>query len=113
VIKEERLLENATKQGVYIMKRLEELKMQSEIIGDVRGKGLMIGMEIVENKEDKKPAPKQASEIMMRSWKRGVAIITCGVSTIRVAPPLNITRELVDAAMEIIEDTVREVEKES
>lgn len=112
IIKEERLLENATKQGTYILKRLDELKERSEIVGDVRGKGLMIGMEIVENKETKKPSPKQASEIMMRSWKRGVAVITCGVSTIRVAPPLNITRELVDAAMAIIEDTVKEVEKE-
>jgi 4-aminobutyrate aminotransferase-like enzyme len=73
----------------------------------------MIGMEIVENKEGKKPAPQKATEIMMRSWKRGVAVITCGASTIRVAPPLSISRELVDAAMDIIEDTVREVAKEA
>jgi 4-aminobutyrate aminotransferase-like enzyme len=50
---------------------------------------------------------------MMRSWKRGVAVITCGTSTIRIAPPLNITRELVDVALEIIEDVVKEVEKEA
>jgi 4-aminobutyrate aminotransferase len=113
VIKEERLLENATKQGAHIMKRLEELKEKSEIVGDVRGKGLMIGMELVENKESKKPAPKKASEVMMRSWKRGVAVITCGVSTIRIAPPLNITRELTDSALEIVEDVVKDVEKEA
>jgi len=113
VIREEKLLENATKQGTYILKRLEELKEQSEIVGDVRGKGLMIGMEIVEDKENKKPAPKSSAEIMMRSWKRGVAVITCGVSTVRIMPPLNITRELVDAAMEIIEDAVKEIEKEA
>jgi 4-aminobutyrate aminotransferase len=113
VIKEERLLENATKQGAYILKWIEELKEQSRIIGDVRGKGLMIGMEIVEDKESKKPASAKATEIMMRSWKRGVALITCGVSTVRIVPPLNITRDLVDAAMEIIEDVVKEVEKEA
>ncbi len=112
VIKEERLLENATKQGTHIFKRLEELKEESSIVGDVRGKGLMIGMEIVANKEDKKPAPEKANEIILRSWRRGVAVITCGVSTIRIAPPLNITRELVDSALEIITDVVREVEKE-
>ncbi|MCK4424256.1 acetyl ornithine aminotransferase family protein [Candidatus Bathyarchaeota archaeon] len=112
VIREERLLENAMLQGKYIMKQLEELEEQSEIVGDVRGKGLMIGMEIVENKETKKPAPKMAKEIMIRSWKRGVAVITCGASTMRVAPPLNVTRELVDAAIEIIKDVVKEVEKE-
>ncbi len=113
VIKNERLLENAAKQGAYIMKRLEKLKDQSEIVGDVKGKGLMIGMEIVENKENKKPAAKKASEIMTRSWKRGVAVITCGVSTVRIAPPLIINRELVDAALDIIEDVIKEVEKES
>jgi 4-aminobutyrate aminotransferase len=111
-IKEEKLLENAAKQGAYIMKRLEELKARSEIVGDVRGKGLMIGLEIVEDKKSKKPAPEKVKEIMMRSWKRGVAVITCGTSTIRIAPPLVITRELVDSALDIIEDTVKEVEKE-
>ena len=111
-IKEQNLLENAARQGNYIMKRLRELAEQSEIIGDVRGKGLMIGVEIVEDKDSKKPAPNLAKEIIMRSWKRGVAIITCGVSTLRIAPPLIITRELVDAALEIVEDTIREVEKE-
>ena len=112
VIKEEKLLENAAKQGTYIMKRLEELKARSEIVGDVRGKGLMIGLEIVEDKKSKKPAPEKVKEIMMRSWKRGVAVITCGTSTIRIAPPLVITRDLVDSALDIIEDTVKEVEKE-
>jgi 4-aminobutyrate aminotransferase len=113
IVKEEKLLENATKQGNYILKRLDELERQSKIIGDVRGKGLMIGMEIVEDKENKKPSPQKATEIMMRSWKRGVAVITCGASTIRIAPPLSISRELVDAAMDIIEDTVKEVGKET
>jgi 4-aminobutyrate aminotransferase len=113
VIKEEKLLENATKQGAYIMKRLEEMRDQSEIVGDVRGKGLMIGMEIIEDKESKKPAPQKVTEIMTRSWKRGISVISCGVSTIRIAPPLIITRELVDSALDIIEDCTREVEKES
>ncbi|MFB0501012.1 MAG: acetyl ornithine aminotransferase family protein [Candidatus Bathyarchaeia archaeon] len=111
-IKEEKLLENATKQGNYIMKRLEDFKDECEILGDVRGKGLMIGAEIVENKDTKKPAKEKATEIMMRSWKRGIAIITCGVSTLRVAPPIIITRELVDAALDIVEDVIKEVDKE-
>ncbi len=112
VIEEEKLLENATKQGNYIKKRLENLKDECEILGDVRGKGLMIGAEIVENKDTKKPAKEKATEIMMRCWKRGVAIITCGASTLRIAPPLIITRELVDAALDIVEDVIKEVEKE-
>jgi 4-aminobutyrate aminotransferase len=112
-IQEERLLENAIKQGAYIMKRFGELMEKSEIVGDVRGKGLMIGVEIVEDKKSKKPAPQKASEIMMRSWKRGVNVITCGASTIRIAPPLVITRELVDSALDILENSVKEVEKQA
>jgi len=112
VIKTERLLENAHKQGNYIMKRLNEAKEKNEIVGDVRGKGLMIGAEIIENKKTKAPAPKKAEEIMLRSWKRGVAVITCGKSTIRVAPPLIITKDLIDSALDIIIDTMKEVEKE-
>jgi 4-aminobutyrate aminotransferase len=112
VIKNERLMENALKQGNYIMKRLNEFKEKSEILGDVRGKGLMIGAEIVEDKKTKAPAPKKAEEVMMRSWKRGVVVITCGKSTIRVAPPLLITKDLVDSALDIVTDTIKEVEKE-
>jgi 4-aminobutyrate aminotransferase len=113
VVKEEKLLENANKQGAYILKRLGELKEQCEIVGDVRGKGLMIGMEIVEDKESKKPAPQKVTEIMMRSWKRGINVISCGASTIRIAPPLIITRDLVDSALDIIEDVTKEVGKET
>ena len=113
VVREEKLLENATKQGAYIMKRLGEFKDRSEIVGDVRGKGLMIGMEIVEDKESKKPAPQKVTEIMMRSWKRGVNVITCGASTVRIAPPLIINKELIDASLDIIEDVTKEVEKEN
>lgn len=112
VIQDEGLRENAAKEGTYIMKRLRDLKEESAIVGDVRGKGLMIGIELVEDKTSKKPASKQAAEVMMRSWKRGVAVITCGKSTIRIAPPLVITRELVDAGMDIIEDAIKQVERE-
>jgi 4-aminobutyrate aminotransferase len=111
-IKEEKLLENAEKQGEYILKRLRELKGQSEIIGDVRGKGLMIGVEIVEDKKTKKADKKKTEEIMVRSWKQGVAVITCGVSTLRIAPPLNITRELVNSGLAIVEDVISDVEKD-
>jgi len=112
VIKEEKLLENAEKQGNYIMKRLQDLKDECEIVGNVQGKGLMIGAEIVEDNETKNPGADKAREVMMRCWKRGIALITCGTSTLRIVPPLTITRELVDAGLEIIEDAIKEVEKE-
>jgi 4-aminobutyrate aminotransferase len=112
VIREEKLLENAEKQGSYIMKWLRDVKQEQEIVGDIRGKGLMIGVEFVEDKETKKAGADQAREVMIRCWRRGVAIITCGVSTLRLIPPLTITRELVDTSLEIIGDAIKEVEKE-
>jgi 4-aminobutyrate aminotransferase len=113
VIKEEKLLENAEKQGSYILKWLEDVKQEQEIVGDVRGKGLMIGVEFVEDKETKKEGADQAREVMIRCWRRGVAVITCGISTLRLVPPLTITRELIDTSLEIIVDAIKEVEKES
>jgi 4-aminobutyrate aminotransferase len=113
IVKEEKLLENANKQGAYALKRLGNLKERSEIVGDVRGKGLMIGVELVEDKESKKPAAQKAAQVITRAWKRGVAIVTCGASTIRIVPPLTIQREMLDTALDIVEDTISEVAKEA
>ncbi len=110
VIKEERLLENAAKQGAFALKRLEELKEHCSIVGDVRGKGLMIGVELVENKKTCTPAVKKASEVIQRAWKRGVAVITCGASTLRIAPPLTIKQDLLGSALDVVEECILEVE---
>jgi len=112
IIKKEKLLENAEKQGNYIMKWLRDTKEEHEIVGDVRGKGLMIGIEFVEDKESKKVGPDQAREVMLRCWRRGIAIVTCGVSTLRLVPPLTITQDLVDSSLEIIGDVIKEVDEE-
>jgi 4-aminobutyrate aminotransferase len=113
VIREEKLLENANKQGVYALKRLNEFAEGTPLVGDVRGKGLMIGVELVENKEDKKPSSEEARQVMVRSWKRGVAIVTCGVSTLRLSPPLTMQKEMLDAALDIVEDSINEVAAEA
>ncbi len=113
VVKEGRLLEAAKKQGDHALKRLNEFGEESEIVGDVRGKGLMIGVELVEDKESKKPASKKAADVMARSWKRGIAMVTCGVSTLRFSPPLTISRDMIDAALDIVEDAITEVSKEA
>lgn len=113
IIKEQQLLDNANKQGAFAMKRLEELKETCNIVGDVRGKGLMIGVELVEDKETKKPASQKAAEVILRSWKRGVAVVSCGASTIRIVPPLTIQNDVLGAALDIVENTINEVAKES
>ena len=107
---EEGLMENARKQGEYLIKRLLEFKDKYEIVGDVRGLGLMIGMEIVE-KDGYTPSPKKMRSIMINSFKRGVLVIGAGTSTLRFSPPLNISREEIDEALEIIEDEIKKASK--
>jgi len=109
VIREEKLMENATRQGAYLMKRLKEMQQKYPLIGDVRGKGLMVGAEFVKDQETKEPAPKELEEVMNKCFRRGLAIITAGKSTMRFAPPLIITREIIDEGLEIFEGAVKEV----
>lgn len=111
IIRDEHLMENAVRQGDYIMKRLKEMKEKYPIIGDVRGKGLMIGAEIVRDPKTKEFGRQEAHDIMMKSFRRGLAVITAGQSTIRIAPPLVITRDLVESGMDVLEGAVKEVSK--
>ncbi|MCW4013344.1 MAG: acetyl ornithine aminotransferase family protein [Candidatus Bathyarchaeota archaeon] len=110
IIKTDKLLENATEQGGYIKKRLEEMMETHRMIGDVRGIGLMVGVEIVKDKDSKEVAPKATEEIMMECFRNGLAIVNCGVNVIRWMPPLTITRDLVEPSLEIFEKALSKVE---
>ncbi|HUS79181.1 MAG TPA: acetyl ornithine aminotransferase family protein [Patescibacteria group bacterium] len=110
IIEEEGLLENSESQGSYIKKRLTEMKDDHKMIGDVRGIGLMVGVELVKDKYTKEPAKQETNDVMMSCFRKGVAIVNCGVSTIRMMPPLTITRELIDRSLEIFEESLSEVE---
>jgi 4-aminobutyrate aminotransferase len=109
IIKDEKLMENATRQGTYLVKRLKELQQKYLIMGDVRGKGLMVGVEFVKDRETKEPAAQEVLDVMNKCFRRGLAIITAGKSTMRFAPPLIITHELIDAGLEVFEGAVKEV----
>ncbi|MEM2098502.1 MAG: acetyl ornithine aminotransferase family protein [Candidatus Bathyarchaeia archaeon] len=113
IVKEENLLDNANKQGAYALKRLRELRDNCEIVGDVRGKGLMIGVELVEDKDTKKPAAEKAQRVITQVWKRGVVLVKCGDSTLRIAPPLTIQKETLDVALDIVEDVIVSVGKDA
>lgn len=109
IIREEKLLENATRQGIYMMKRLKEMQQRYSIMGDVRGKGLMIGVELVKDQATKEPASDEMFSIISKCFKRGLAVIGADKSVIRFAPPLIITRELVDAGLDVFEGVLKEV----
>jgi 4-aminobutyrate aminotransferase len=111
IIKTENLLENAQKQGKLIKDRLNEMKDQHPMIGDVRGKGLMVGVELVKDKTTKEYAQKETGEVMMECFRNGLAIVNCGINVIRWMPPLTITSDLVEPALEIFEKSLTKIEK--
>lgn len=107
VILEEKLPENAAKQGEYLVKRLNELKEKYEEIGDVRGKGLMVGVEFVKSKETKEPNKKFREKVIEEAFKRGLILLGAGTSSLRLQPPLVIREEHVDVAIEILEESIK------
>lgn len=111
VIEKEKLLENAEKVGKHIIKRFREMQEKYEIIGDVRGLGLMIGVELVKCRESKEPASEALNWILTEAFKRGVLPIGAGVSVLRIAPPLVIDIETADKGLDILEDLIREADK--
>jgi len=111
IIKTENLLENAQRQGKLIKDRLNEMKDEHPMIGDVRGKGLMVGVELVKDKTTKEYAQKETGDVMMECFRNGLAIVNCGINVIRWMPALNITSDLVEPALEIFEKSLTKIEK--
>jgi len=110
VIERESLLEHADAIGEYILDALAEMQARHPTIGDVRGKGLMIGVEFVLDKRTKEPAHDLAEDITQRGFQKGLLLLPAGVSTIRLSPALNIPKELVDEALEVFEEALSEAE---
>ena len=108
IIEEENLLKNALEVGEFIMGRLKEIKERFEIIGDVRGKGLMIGVEIV--KENGRPDPEMTGKICWRAFELGLILPSYGMfgNVIRITPPLVLTKEVAEKALEIIERAIKD-----
>ena len=97
--------EKAVEKGNYLMKRLNELKDKYPIIGDVRGMGLMIGVELVE--ENKAPAAQKRELIVKTALDGGLVLLPAGDSVIRFVPPLIIKKSEIDRGLEIFEEALR------
>jgi 4-aminobutyrate aminotransferase len=110
---EEELMAKALKTGSRLLKRLKKLKESHPIIGDVRGKGLMLGLELVKNRNSREPHAKAADEIVQRAFQKGLLMLPCGESVIRFSPPLVIRPEQVDIAVDIFTEVLSRYEKEN
>jgi 4-aminobutyrate aminotransferase len=113
VINSEKLMENAVKMGRVAMKRLEEMKEDYEIVGDVRGKGLFIGVEIVKSKKTKECGVHESQAVAKACFKDGLVLISAGRNTLRVIPPLNVAREELEEGLDVMEDAIAKVSSEA
>ena len=104
---------NAAAVGAYFLERLRGLAERFECIGEVRGKGLMIGMELVADRSSRTPARALCEELLRRAFHNGLLLLSCGVSTVRFIPPLMIGRSHVDEAMGLIEISLKEALEQS
>lgn len=105
-------LQNAEQVGAYALERLEEVLMRHPTVGQVRGKGLMIGVEFVKDRLTKEPAEGLRDRIVDEAFRRGLILLGCGDSTIRISPPLLVTRDEMDEAIDILDEAITESEKE-
>ncbi|MGC9148075.1 MAG: aspartate aminotransferase family protein [Sulfolobales archaeon] len=107
------LLERTRVLGEYALRRFSELMDQSNIVGDTRGIGFMIGVELVEDKKSKKPGTKLATELRKRLFEKGLLMHTCGHygNVMRFMAPLVITKRHLDIGLDLFAETIRELEK--
>jgi len=108
VIDEEKVLENVRVQGDYFMPQLRELQRRHPIIGDIRGMGLMIGIELVKD-EKKTPAREERDKLIQSAFSRGLLLMAAGASSLRLIPPMIINREQLDTGLTIMEDCLKEL----
>lgn len=108
---EENLINNANTIGEYIMNRFESLKGKYDCIGDVRGKGLLIGIDIVKDRDTKERDVNKTAKICWRCWEKGLILAFFSGSVLRIAPPLSLSSQEAQKAMDIIEEAIYEVEK--
>ena len=94
-----------------MMKRMADWPKKHKIVGDVRGRGLMIGVDIVKDQQTKEYGNDERDRVVELAFERGVLFLGCGPSTVRIAPPLVVTKDEADVAVDTLEEAITAVEK--
>ena len=113
VIEREDLMGNATEVGNHMLKRMAAWPQKHRLVGDVRGRGLMIGVEIVKDKTTKEYGAQERDRIVELAFERGILFLGCGPSTVRIAPPLIVTKDEADVAMDVLDECITIVGEQS
>jgi len=103
------LIQNAASMGDYILGQLRELQKRFSLIGDIRGKGLMIGVELVKDPVTKEKAVEERNRIIQACFEKGLLILGCGENVFRLIPPLIITKKEADKALTILEEVFQKM----
>lgn len=109
----ESLIKNAETVGAHMLAGAKELANRHPLIGDVRGRGLMIGVELVRDRETKERATTERDGVVRECFKRGLLVLGAGRNAVRLSPPLVLTRQQADTALEILDEALRAVEAAS
>jgi len=109
---EEGLIENAARMGAHLMDRLREWPARFPTVGDVRGLGLMIGVELVRDQATKERAPELRDRVVDLAFRRGLLVLGAGENAIRLCPPLVITRDQCDFAIDTLEECLKAAQDE-
>jgi len=111
VIEHEGLLKNSAEVGNHMLRRMADWPKKYRIVGDVRGRGLMLGVEIVKDRETKEYGHDERDRIVELAFEKGILFLGCGPSTIRIAPPLIVTKDEADVAIDSLEEAIEQVAK--
>jgi len=111
VIEKEHLLDNAASVGGHILNRMADWPATLKLVGDVRGRGLMIGVDIVKDKVTREYGAVERDRIVEKAFEHGVLFLGCGPSSIRLCPPLVVTKEEADVAVDVLEECIAAVGK--
>jgi 4-aminobutyrate aminotransferase len=104
---EQELIDNAARMGAYLMDRMRDWPRRFPAVGDVRGLGLMIGIELVRDQKTKEKAPELRDRVLRQAFERGLLILGAGDNSLRLSPPLVITRDQCDFALDILEECLK------
>ena len=108
---EEKYMANAARMGAFIMKKTADWREKHKIVGDIRGRGLMIGIEFVRDQKSKEKAPELRNKIVQQAFHKGLLVLGSGDTTLRLCPPLLIDEEQADFAIRTLDDLIGAVER--
>ena len=105
-------IDNAARVGEFMLERLRGWKNSHPLVGDVRGRGLMIGIELVKDKTTREPAAELRNRVETVAFEKGLMILGCGETSFRLCPPLIVSKEEASVALDILEESLAQVEHE-